>query len=334
MVKIVLVGASSPHFHTFQCRHLGHDQRKQSASGQFDESQAGHGRKHNLVQLVHNAFLADNGNALGIAFQGLLRLVLDTHPQLGGETDATHHAQRVVAEGYIGVKGCGDDAVLHISQPIKTVYQFAKTIAVETNRQGIDGKVATAKVVLQGAVLHNGLAAVVTVTFLACAYKLHLYAAILDLCCSEIAEHTYMRPLAQTPSQSLGHADARAYHQTIDVLAGTLQKEVAHIASHHITLNAQFVCRLAYAVEDGAVKQFPHLVKGDFPHRLKSSCSLRLKNFAFTSRRSHSALSALARLSSAANSSTLSSSRIPCLRASMAVGKRLRSDMMVSLAAL
>ncbi len=60
---------------------------------------------------------------------------------------------------------------------------------VETDSHGVDGEVAAVLVILEGTVLHMGLAAVVTVAFLACSHKLHLKRTAFDLGRAKVAEH-------------------------------------------------------------------------------------------------------------------------------------------------
>ena len=260
MVEVVLMGTPVSHFHAFECRNLGQDKGEQPTAAQFDKSDAGHGAEDNLVQLVDDALLGDNLDALGIAAQGLLRLVLDTEVELRGKADAAHHAQGIVGESDVGVERCGDKSVLHIQETVETIYQFAEAVAVETDGQGIDGEVPTVQVVLQRAVLHDRLTAVVAVALAAGTHELDFKAVILQLCCSEIAEHTDVGPTPQPAPQCLGHRDAGTHDHTVDVLRGPLQEEVAHIAPHHIAFHTQRIGRLAYLVEDGGGKQLYHLI--------------------------------------------------------------------------
>ena len=48
-----------------------------------------------------------------------------------------------------------------------------------------------------------------------------------------------MRPLAQLPLQRFSHLDAAAYHHHINILGRTLQEQISHVSSHHITFQPQ-----------------------------------------------------------------------------------------------
>lgn len=57
----------------------------------------------------------------------------------------------------------------------------------------------------------------------------------------------------------LSHLNARPHHQTVDVLAGTFQIEVAHIAAHHIAFGMEFVGCFPNQAKDGRRKERLHL---------------------------------------------------------------------------
>ena len=158
------MGTSVLDLHAFKGGQFGEDDGQQTGTGEFDEADAGTGREHDFIQFVDDALLRDNADALGIAHEGLLRLFLYLETELGGEAHAAHHAQGVVGEGDVGVEGCGYEAILHVQQAVEAVDEFAEAFRVETDGEGVDGEVATVKVVLQRAVLHDGFARVVTIT--------------------------------------------------------------------------------------------------------------------------------------------------------------------------
>ena len=133
------------------------------------------GRHDDLVQLDHDALATHYLDALGHALQPFEGLVLNLEVQLGGEAYAAHHAQGVVAEGDVGVKGRGDDAVLKVGKAVKRVDQLAEAVMVQADGHRVDGEVAPVLVVLQRAVLHDGLARVMAVALTAGADELHFY---------------------------------------------------------------------------------------------------------------------------------------------------------------
>ena len=187
---------------------------------------------------------------------------------MGGESDAAHHAQWVIAECHVGVKRCGDDSILQVEQSIEAIYQLAVACAVEANGQCIDGEVASVEVVIQCAVLDDGLAAASGVAFASRPYELHLLSLVLELCRAKVAEHADVCSASQPCSQLLGHTYAGAYHQAIDVLGRPLQVEVSHISAYHIAFHAQTVGRLAYLVEDGSVEQLCQVGVGQVSHAI------------------------------------------------------------------
>ena len=111
-----------------------------------------------LVQLVLDALPTDNLDAVGHPFEGLEGLVLYLEVELGGEADAAHHAQGVVGEGDLWVEGRSDDAILEVGQSVEGVNELAETVTVQADGHRVDGEVAAVLVILQRAVLHDGLA--------------------------------------------------------------------------------------------------------------------------------------------------------------------------------
>ena len=64
-----------------------------------------------------------------------------------------------------------------------------------------------------------------------------------------------MRAATQRLAVSLGHLQTAAHNHHINILAGTIQKQVSHISTHHITLQPQTVSSLRQQPELLAVKQ-------------------------------------------------------------------------------
>ena len=144
--------------HNIEGRHFGQDDIEQAATLQVDEPLAGVWRHHNLVQFHLNAFAAHNLDAVGHTLQCLESLVLNLEIQLRGKANATHHAQRVVAERDAGLQRRGYNAILQVGQSVERVYEFAETVLVQADGHRIDGEVATVLVVFQRPVLDDGLA--------------------------------------------------------------------------------------------------------------------------------------------------------------------------------
>ena len=165
MKEIVLMGTSVANLHPFEGCQFREDDRQKTSSREFDETYAGLGRKHDFIQFVDDALLRDYLYAFGIAHEGLLRLVLNLEMELGGKAHTAHHAQGVVGEGDVWVERCGYETILHIQKSVEPVDELTEMCLVETYGKRIDGEIATVKVVLQGSVLHDGLAAVVGIAF-------------------------------------------------------------------------------------------------------------------------------------------------------------------------
>ena len=77
-----------------------------------------------------------------------------------------------------------------------------------------------------------------------------------------------MRLLAQFLPECLGHRDAAAHDDDVDVLRGTFEEEVAHVSAHGVALQSQLVGRLGDFVEDGFVESFDEVLLRQFYHCL------------------------------------------------------------------
>ena len=209
MVEIILVGTPVSALHTAQGSNFRQDKFKQSATFQLYESYAWNGREHNLVELVNDTLLGNNLDALCIAAKRLLCLVLDTEIELCCKTYAPHHAQWIVAEGYVRVKRSNYQAVLHVPKSVETVNQLPKRTVVQAYSQCVDCKVTPVQVVLQRPVLDDWLSAVARIALAPCTNKLHLLAIPFHLCCTKILEYRHIGTASQLASQRLCQTNAR-----------------------------------------------------------------------------------------------------------------------------
>ena len=251
VIEIVLVAAPLDGLHALQRDEFGEDELQQSAAVQLDEAFRGDGREQDFVQLFGDTFARDDADAFFVAHEGLERFVVDVEIQLRGEAHAAHHAQGVVAEGDVGSSGVRMVFSFMSASPSKGSTSFAVACPVEADGQGIDGEVASVLVVLQRAVFDDGLARVVRIGFAACAHELHFERAALHLGRAEVAKHRHMRLLAQFLPECLGHRDAAAHDDDVDVLRGTFEEEVAHVSAHGVALQSQLVGRLGDFVKMG-----------------------------------------------------------------------------------
>ena len=187
--------------------------------------------------------------------QRLPGLLLDLKVQLSGKADAAHHAQRIVGERHVRIQRSSYQPVLHIPHPVERVHQFAEALAVQTDGHGVDREVAALLVILQRAVLHDGLARIVAVALLASPHELHFLPVPVDLSGAEVAEHTHVRPTSHALCHSLSHGDAASDDHHIDVLRRAFQEEIADVAANDIGVHPHFVCHFANEVKDAGIQE-------------------------------------------------------------------------------
>ena len=108
--------------------------------------------------------------------------------KLCGKSDASHHAQGVVAEGDVRVERCGYYSVFEVVYAIEWVYEFSVAFLVQAECHGVYGKVSSVLVFFQSAVFRDWFSGVVAIALFACSDKFNLYVFVLELSCAEIAE--------------------------------------------------------------------------------------------------------------------------------------------------
>ena len=238
---------------------FGQDNLKQPSTLQVFETDAGVRREHDFVELDGNALATDYLDTVSHALQTHKGFLLNLEVQLGGETDAAHHAQGVIGKRHLGVEGRGNDAVLEVGNAVERVDELAETAAVQTDSHRINGEVAAILVVLERTVLDNGLSRVVAVALLAGTDELDFHLLTPDsrlltpefhLCRTEVLKDRKVCTMTELLLQRLGHLDAAAHDNDIDIVGGTLEENIAHIAPHDIAFHAQAVGYTAYLVED------------------------------------------------------------------------------------
>ena len=173
---------------------------------------------------------------------------------MSGESHATHHAQRVVAERNIGIERRGHDAIFQIVEPSERIDELSQVAGVETDGKGVDGEIAAALIVVERAVFYNRLARIVGIALFACPHKfdflfLPLHLAVirlhlvppLHLCRAEIAEHTAVCSLTECFGIGLCGFNARADHHHVDVFRRTFEDIIANVAAHDVAFEAESV---------------------------------------------------------------------------------------------
>ena len=173
MVEIVFMGTAILLVDDVEGGKFGEDDLQEAATLQVFETDAGVRRHDDLIEFVLDAFATDDLDTLSHPFQSHEGLVLNLEIELGGKSDAAHHAQGIVGEGNIGFQGCGDDAILEVSQAIEGVDQFTKSVFVQADSHRIDSKVATVLVVLESPVFNDGFTGVVAIALFPCPHELH-----------------------------------------------------------------------------------------------------------------------------------------------------------------
>ena len=101
------------------------------------------------------------------------------------------------------------DAVLEVEQSFEEVDELAVAFCVEAEGEGIDGEVASVEVIVERAVLHDGLPAVSLIAFAPCADELNLLVVPLELCCAEATVDADVSAAPHVFGKGLGEADAR-----------------------------------------------------------------------------------------------------------------------------
>ena len=257
VVEVVLVRPAVARLHDVEGGKLGEDYLEQSAAVEVHPSLAGMRGHHHLVQLFGDAFATDYLDALSVARERLESLLFDKEVELCGKADATEHAQRVVAEGDIRVEGCANDTILQVVESVERIDQLAKAVVVQTDGHGVDGEVATVLVVGQGAVFYDWFTRVVAVALATSTDKFKFYIfAHLHLCRTEVLENGEVSLASESFFHLFGQSDATAHNNHVDVVRRSFEKDVAHVATHHITFEPQMVGSIAYQMKDIIIEYF------------------------------------------------------------------------------
>ena len=107
------------------------------------------------------------------------------------------------------------------------------------------------------------------VTLLPGSYELHLHSLELDLCRTEIAEHTQVCASPQPAGQSLGQCYAATHRHDIDVLRRALQKKITHITAYDIAFHTLLISHFRYLMENLFVQQMYQIFPRQIPHSSK-----------------------------------------------------------------
>ena len=193
---------------------------------------------------------------------------------MGGKPHGTHHPQRVVAEGDVGVERRADDATLQVTDAVKRVEQFTIALLVQADCHRVDGEVAAFLVVIEGAVFHDGIAALAVIGLAAGAHKLQLPLARLDLGGAVGAEHCQMGALADASGNGFGDLDAATHGDEVHVVAGAFQEDIPHISAHDVALAVQLVGDFAHQLHHGPIHVLGYFLSVDFHVFLLWDCKI------------------------------------------------------------
>ena len=221
------------------------------------ETDRGYGRENYLVQLHHYALLRYNLYAFAVATDGIERLLLNVEAELCCKSDGSHHSQRVVREGDVGIARRADDAILQVVHTLEGIDQLAKAVAIEAPRHSVYGEVAAALIILQCAGLDLRLARILRVGLLACPDKLDLRAAGAHHSRSESLEYRDFAP--HLASQCLGNLDAVAHDHHVDVGRWATKVVVANVAAHDVGLHAETIDNGGDSLENGILQRGDYL---------------------------------------------------------------------------
>ena len=218
MVEVVLVAAAVACLHSAHCLQLGQDVRQHARLHHQHKADGRLGRGHDFLQLVLDALVGEDGHAPGVARHGHECLRGDAEAQLGGEAHGAEDAQRVVAEGDVRVERCAYYPRLKVVEAVVVVDKRAKAVGVDAQGHGVDGEVAAGDVLVERAVLDDGVAAVAVVALAAGTHKLELGAVPGQAGGAEALEHRHFDMLSQRACRGACQVDARAHGHEVDVL--------------------------------------------------------------------------------------------------------------------
>ncbi len=222
--EIVLMSTTLHHLYALHvCQLRGRIRSSSPVCKQFPAYRGARCR-HDLEKFVFYALGGDDAYPVGVACDGAERLRVNIETELRCETDSAHHAQRVVAERYVGVEGSADDAPVEVAESVIAVDEFTESVGIDAYRHCVDGEIASRQVVVEGTVFDNRVARVVAVRLTACAYKLQFELPAAHLSRTETAVDGNMCSFAECLSDSLGKFYARAYGDEIDVFGMPVQQ--------------------------------------------------------------------------------------------------------------
>ncbi len=220
-----------------------------------------------FLQLVGDALLTQDVDAVRLVPHGMEDAIGHAERELCGKARGPNHAEWVVLERLVRIERRVDGTALQVAAAVEGVDQIAEAIGHERNRHRVDGKVAPVLVVLQCAVLNDGLAGVGPIALFAGGHELQdqrvgglrigrpLRRGNADRSGAEVGIDV-RRPAAHRLSHGFRQFDAGARSHRHEVEVGRLafQQHVADEAADGIRLDVFAGGNATDVSEDGTVR--------------------------------------------------------------------------------
>ena len=251
--EVVLVADAVTRLGALELEELGEDELHQAGLLKELEADGWARGEEDLIELRGDAFGGDDLDAPCISPDSSEGVGVDEEAELRGEAYGTHHAQRVIAEGDVGIEWRAQGERLHIVQAVEGVDELTEAVGIQADGQSIDREVTALLIFLQRAVLDEGLATVGRVALATSAYEFDLQVALLDLCRAEASEDRDVCTTPEAPRYRLRQVDTAPDGDDVDILRGAVEEEVTHIAPDDVGVYAEFVRGFADEVKEGGV---------------------------------------------------------------------------------
>ncbi len=251
--EVVLVAVPFYNVDTFEPGEFGQYDLQQAAVVEQAPARRRTRRGHDFKKLVLDALAGEDLDTLRVAAQSLEGFRRQSEIELCGEADGAEHTQRVVAERYVGVERCADDAFAYVGQTVVKVDDLAEVVGVDADSHGVDGEVAAGYVFFERAVLDHRVARRTVVGLAACADEFQFEVAAAYLCGAVAAVDIDMRAAAEASGDCLRQVYARTDGHEVDVLRVAAYYQVAYVTAYDVARAPDAVGRFSYGFEYAVV---------------------------------------------------------------------------------
>ena len=249
MGEIVLVSPAVHSLDALETRQLRQHIIHQAEIVQQSQGQRRSVAKQHLVEFLGDSLLreyvhplAHRGNGFAAFGHDLKALLRSGEP--GGKTYRPEHPEGIVAEGHIRVQRSTYHSGGQVPDTSERVHKSPEIIFLKTECHRIYGEVPAFLVILQRAVLHDGLAGIPVVGLLSSPHELQFSTSEAQHSRTEIPEKGDVRMPPgggmDLPRQCLSESHTAALHHNVDILAGPAQKAVPDITPYHKGPHAAF----------------------------------------------------------------------------------------------